>query len=115
VKAAEIARKQYESALHYLREPESGWQPRVLTCSAIEGRNIEGIWNDIQGYVEQARTSGYFGKRRSRQLVAWMRDYVELLLRERVRSVEAAMIRRVERGDVSPFRAAKELLEAAGL
>jgi LAO/AO transport system kinase len=115
VKAAEIARKQYESALHYLREPESGWQPRVLTCSAIEGRNIDGIWNDIQGYVEQARTSGYFGKRRSRQLVAWMRDYVELLLRERVRSVEAAMIRRVERGDVSPFRAAKELLEAAGL
>ena len=33
-----IARHMYESALHILRRKYDEWQPRVLTCSALEKR-----------------------------------------------------------------------------
>lgn len=36
-----IARHMYESALHILRRKYDEWQPRVLTCSALE--NVESM------------------------------------------------------------------------
>ncbi len=38
-----IARHMYESALHILRRKYDEWQPRVLTCSALEKRGIDEI------------------------------------------------------------------------
>lgn len=42
-----IARHMYESALHILRRKYDEWQPRVLTCSALEKRGIDEIWHAI--------------------------------------------------------------------
>ena len=36
-----ITRHMYESALHILRRKHAAWQPRVLSCSALERRGIE--------------------------------------------------------------------------
>lgn len=114
-KAASLARKQYESALHYLRAPESGWQPKVVTCSALERRNIDAIWNDVQQYAAATKASGYFDRRRSEQLVTWMQDSMHWMMHEKVRAMDDEVRGRVARGELSPFRAAKILLEAAGI
>ena len=114
-KAALRARKQYDSALHYLPAPESGWQPKVITCSALERRNIDTIWNEIQEYEAAAKSSGYFNRRRSKQLVTWMQDSMHWMMHEKVRAIDDEVRDRVARGELSPFRAAKMLLEAAGI
>ncbi len=114
VKSAAIARKQYEGALHYLRAAESGWQPRVVTCSALEVRNIDTIWKELQSYAALTRGSGYFAARRARQLVTWMQDSVQWMIRERLQVQEQEIRERVEKGEISPFRAAKLLLRASG-
>ena len=38
-----ITRHMYESALHILRRKHAAWQPRVLSCSALEQRGIEAV------------------------------------------------------------------------
>ena len=38
VTKALLARRQIDNALHLFPEPESGWRPKVLTCSAVTGR-----------------------------------------------------------------------------
>lgn len=114
-KAASLACRQYESAMHYLRAPESGWQPKVMTCSAIERRNIDGIWSRIREYVAITTASGYFARRRSQQLVTWMQDTMHWMMHQKVQALDDEVQSRVARGEISPFRGAKLVLEAAGL
>ena len=38
VEKAQLAQIQYKNALHLFPEKESGWEPRVLTCSALSKR-----------------------------------------------------------------------------
>jgi LAO/AO transport system kinase len=47
IKKAEIAKKEYENALHFLNPASSTWTPPVLTCSAVEMTGIDEIWNNI--------------------------------------------------------------------
>jgi LAO/AO transport system kinase len=38
-----VARAQYQNALHIFPAPDSGWNPEVITCSAIENSGIVAI------------------------------------------------------------------------
>lgn len=57
-----IARHMYESALHILRRKYDEWQPRVLTCSALEKRGIEEIWQAISDFQTRLTDSGRLEK-----------------------------------------------------
>lgn len=41
---AELAKTQFQGALRLFPLPESGWRPKVYTCSAVAGTGLEEVW-----------------------------------------------------------------------
>ena len=72
-----IAQHMYESALHILRHKYDEWQPRVLTCSALEKRGINEIWHAIIDFKTALTASGRLQQVRQQQSVEWLRKQTE--------------------------------------
>ncbi len=68
----QIAKRQYENALHIFPQSESGWTPVVNTASALKNIGIPEIWEKILEYKELAMENGYFEKNRREQQIQWM-------------------------------------------
>ena len=68
VKAAQMAQRQYQRALRLFPAGPSGVRTRVVTCSALSGDGIVGLWSAVQAYTQAVRTSGYFARHRALQL-----------------------------------------------
>lgn len=62
-----LAANNYRNALHLFPQNESGWQPRVFTCSAYSQEGIDTIWSTVMDYVKMTKQSGYFYKNRNEQ------------------------------------------------
>jgi LAO/AO transport system kinase len=82
-KAANVARRQYETALHLFPPTESTWIPKVLTCSAYEGTNLDKVWQTIESYISKTKENHYFDKRRKQQDKYWLKERInELILND---------------------------------
>ena len=116
VRQAESARQHYDNALGLLRH-EAGWKPRVMTCSALEGRNIDAVWRMIAEFSEQVTADGGLHKRRARQNEAWLdrlvRELVEqrLVRDPRIAAELPALRREVAAGTLTPLAAARRMVE----
>ncbi len=80
--AAQMARQEYESALHLFPLPESGLATPVLTCSSLEEQGIAEIWEKILAHQAHTQKNGYFEKNRKRQNHYWMHDQIRYYLEE---------------------------------
>ena len=49
---ANLAKIEYQNALHLMPTHKFGWTPKISTCSAIEGTGIESIWETINDYYK---------------------------------------------------------------
>ncbi|MDX1617947.1 MAG: methylmalonyl Co-A mutase-associated GTPase MeaB [Balneolaceae bacterium] len=109
--------REYKNALQLYPEPESGWQPDVVTCSALTGEGIEEIWKMILDYISHTKETGFFEKKRLRQAKNWMYETIQDRLMERFYSDPAVKNRREEiekkvaEGEMSSFKAAQTLLD----
>ncbi|WP_345768953.1 methylmalonyl Co-A mutase-associated GTPase MeaB [Citrobacter amalonaticus] len=72
-----IARHMYESALHIVRHKYAEWQPQVLTCSALEKRGIDEVWQTICDFRTQMTSSGRLQQVRQLQEIAWLKKQTE--------------------------------------
>jgi len=77
VRNAEFARNEFARALHYLTPVTEGWMPEVLTCSAMNQKGIDSLWQLISKFNEQTKISGIFDKRRKEQLKDWMHSMIQ--------------------------------------
>jgi len=117
VGAAERARAQAESALHFFPAAQSGWTPRAVTCSALTGAGIPEIWKNVLQYVGLTRANGWMERTRRAQQKRWMHEMIDESLRQRfdahpaVRHSIEALERDVAEGRTTSFRAARMLLE----
>jgi LAO/AO transport system kinase len=117
---AELARAEYERALHYLRPATRGWQTRAHLCSALTGEGVPDLWRVVEAFMDRGRTGGSLAERRRQQERQWVRQLVrdqleEMFLRHpavaaQLDDLEAA----VERGEVPAVTAARRLLDAFG-
>lgn len=64
---ANAARNDYAHAMHLLPPAESGWTPRVQTCSALTGEGITAVYDMLASYRSFATTTGYFARKRQAQ------------------------------------------------
>ena len=71
---ANLAKVEYQNALHLFPPTKSGWSPKVLTCSAFHKQGIDKIWNTINEYITLAKENGYFDKNRVEQYKATMHE-----------------------------------------
>jgi len=76
VQRAELAAREYNNALHYLRQTSKVWHPKALTCSATEGTGIPEIWNLIREYQQATTQSGEFVSHRTTQNIQWFESLI---------------------------------------
>ena len=114
---ANVSRQHYTSAMNLLRHT-TFWTPRVMTCSALKGVNIEAVWGMIVDYALQARDNNTFDSQRVRQNLDWMHQLVDEMLRLKlsrnaaVKTMLPALEQAVKDLKTTPYAAARQIIEA---
>ncbi len=117
VEKANLAKIQYKNALHLFPSKESGWDPRVMTCSAVEKSGIREIWQTITDHHQLIQSNGWFVQNRNIQARYWMFETINEQLRQGfynnplLKGKIAEMEAKVLRAEISSFEAARQLLE----
>ncbi len=115
---AERARIEYSSALHLFPASPDGWTPRVLTCSALQNRRIDDVWQVVLDHHDLLTRNGHLEQQRRRQALEWMNELVMLGLEESFRRDPHVAARwpelqeDVRQGRATPFATSRELLGA---
>ena len=114
---ANLAKAEYSNALHLFPPPETGWIPVVETCSAQTRDGIAQIWETIENFYSYTTVKGFFKLRRMEQDRQVLFDSIEEALKSGFYSRKdiAHQLKKMETevvaGRISPYVAAKELLE----
>ncbi|NDV45652.1 methylmalonyl Co-A mutase-associated GTPase MeaB [Paludibacter sp. 221] len=117
IEKAQVARTQFQNALHLFPPPESGWSPEVLTCSAIENSGIAEIWDMVERYIKFVKENSYFDRKRNTQSKYWMYETINEQLKSNfyqnadVQKMLQEEEKRVLTNEESSFIAAKKLLD----
>ena len=117
VERAEFARKQYETALHFLAPSSPNWTPPVLTCSALEMIDIDVIWETVLEHHTTFTQTGELKANREKQAVDWMWSLVKEGLKDRfyqnpeVKKILPGTMKEVENGTIASTVAASRLLD----
>ena len=121
IKPANQLKRTLKQITHALPAPRPNWATQVLTASSQTLGGIETCWNTLQLFAETMHESGEFETNRSRQAVDWMHRHFDELLRSRYEN-DASFLdrrtdleRRVAAGEITPVRAAEELLSVRAL
>ena len=69
---AKLAKTEFNRALHLFPAKNSGWTPKVTTCSAFEKTGIDNVWQIISEYLELVKGNNYFDEKRQTQNQFWM-------------------------------------------
>ena len=77
LKAAKLAKVEFNRALHLYPQKDSEWQPKVMLCSALKQEGIEDLWKDIQSYIEHSKENNYFEHNRKEQNKFWLLQTIE--------------------------------------
>jgi LAO/AO transport system kinase len=77
------AQAEYQSALHLLMATQTGWLPRVQTCSALENTGLAEVWQTIIEHQETLAKKGLIAEIRAKQNLDWMHNYIKQTLEER--------------------------------
>ncbi|HMA93354.1 MAG TPA: methylmalonyl Co-A mutase-associated GTPase MeaB [Polyangiaceae bacterium] len=118
---AELACREYATALHFMRQKHEVWTPMAQTCSSITGHGLTEIWAAIERHRKTLIESGLHHRMRQRQLVQWMWSMIEERLQTafsshpRVVQLAPSVEHALTSGEVTAARAATTLLEAFGI
>jgi LAO/AO transport system kinase len=114
---ANLAKNEYESALHTFPPNGSGWFPEVVTCSAIEKKGIAEIWELVEKHREMLTKNGKFVENRQNQNLSWMHDFIKQSLEQNfytnqnVSTKIKDLQKSVSEGKKLPIHAGLELLK----
>ncbi|MGS2726843.1 methylmalonyl Co-A mutase-associated GTPase MeaB [Psychroserpens sp. BH13MA-6] len=117
LKAAKLAKVEFNRALHLYPEKDSKWQPKVVLCSALERHGISDIWEVISSYIEHTKTTNYFESHRREQNKFWLLQTIEERLKSDffnkpiIKSELNKQLSLIEKGQTTPFMAADYLLQ----
>lgn len=114
---AEATAKELAGALRLVYAGTQGWVPPVVTCSALEHRGIDTVWNRLVRHREFLGSTGLREKRAQQQLdFTWalVRDELDQRLRtdEDVARVREEVRDAVLSGELAAASAADLILEA---
>lgn len=115
--AAKRAMAEYKSALHLFPPTESGWIPKVATCSAVHGKGISDIWEIVDAFVRHTKTKGFFDKKRKEQANYWLDEAITQELHrsfyknDELKHMLTQIRRQVQDGEISSYKAARILMD----
>jgi LAO/AO transport system kinase len=114
---ARIAAANMRSALHLFPPAESGWTPKVLTCSGYYAKGIQEVWDMIDEYVNFTKNNGHFERKRNEQAKYWMYESLNNRLKDvffhhpQVAAHLPVIEQKVLNSELSSFVAAKQLID----
>lgn len=114
---ADGARVSFQNALRLFPPQPSGWEPKVLTCSAVLNTGISEVWDNIKQYVTFTQQTGYFEERRKQQAVIRMHDTIieymnhSFYNNEKVKLIMPELERQLYEGSITSYKAAFNLLD----
>ncbi len=117
---AQIAKLDYESALHLFAPCAGGWSPPVMLCSASTGAGIAEIWECILRHEQFQKEHGLRAEMRREQSLSAMRQMISSELENAFRRnpAVASKLRQVEEqvrdGRMTSFAGARALLAEFG-
>lgn len=117
IQKSQLAKRQYENALHIFPQSESGWTPIVTTASALKNIGIPEVWEKMEEFNKLVHKNGYFEKNRREQQIQWMYNNIHEDLKqlfygsehitERLNVLEKDIID----DKISPVKAAEKIIE----
>ncbi len=116
LKAAKMAKNEFNRALHLYPAKESGWEPKTLLCSALKNEGIAEIWEVVSSYFEAVKTNGYFDHKRKEQNKFWLMQTIESRLKSEFYANPAVKLElekqliALDENRTTPFEAAEKLL-----
>ncbi|MBN9285678.1 MULTISPECIES: methylmalonyl Co-A mutase-associated GTPase MeaB [unclassified Flavobacterium] len=117
IKRARLAKTEYNRALHLFPMKNSGWSPKVTTCSALTNEGIADVWDTITAYFQLTQDNDYFSKKRREQNQYWLLETINEQLKRNFYNHPDIQIlldenkKAVQNNEISPFAAAQLLLE----
>ena len=114
---AERARMEYTHALHLFPASADCWTPPVLTCSAITGEGLTGVWQMILDHRQLIESNGFLAEARKRQALEWLNELLLIGIEDSFRNDPKIAARlpllhdEVRRGAITPFAASRDLLQ----
>jgi len=115
---AKLAKKAFETALHFYPPKTSGWQPKVLLASALYHQGTDEIAKQIANYVNLTKTNRYFDKNRSEQNTYWFFETVNQTIRkqfyqnDKIKKAIPELLKKIEKKEITAFDAAEILLNS---
>ncbi len=115
-KKAEMSASEFRNALHCFPVPPSGISPLVTICSAKEGTGIKEIWEAVRDFISRVKENGYFEKRREKQAVERMHDFIKDYLiysfyrNDEVKTCRGQVEDLLKKAEITSYRAAFILL-----
>jgi len=117
IRQSEMAKLQYQNALHIFPRSESGWTPVVSTASSTKNIGIDHVWDKISEYKEFVKKNGYFNKNRDHQQIEWMYNNINeelkrlLYTSEPIKENLSIFEKEIISSRVSPVKAAQMIIE----
>ena len=116
IKKANLAKVEFERALHLFPTKKSGWIPTTSTCSALIQDGIPEIWQTIEQFIALTKGNNYFFENRAAQNQYWMLETINEQLKTNfynnteIQKILDTTKKAVQNSEISPFAAAQELL-----
>lgn len=74
IKKANLARREYQNAMHLFPPKKNEWIPQALTCSSYTNTNMDKILETILSFENQTKINGHFYSDRKEQDKFWLRE-----------------------------------------
>jgi LAO/AO transport system kinase len=113
---AEVLRADTTRALHFFPSATEGWTTSVLTCSALHGEGIPGVWQAAEEFRASMTQKGILQRRRNSQQRDWMHSMIDEHLRTlfitdpEIQHLLPQIENAVESGSITAAHAAEKLL-----
>ncbi|PWA07258.1 methylmalonyl Co-A mutase-associated GTPase MeaB [Flavobacterium psychrotolerans] len=117
IRKANLAKTEFNRALHLFPAKKSGWIPTTATCSAITHDGIPEVWETISKFLEQTKGNLYFFEKRKEQNQYWMLETINEQLKlhffnhPEIQKLLDENKKAVQNDEISPFAAAQILLK----
>ena len=116
--SAEAAKISFQNVLNLFPLGESGWNPKAVVCSALNGTGVTELWKTIQEYFDFVKSSGYFEEFRKHQTIIKMDDEINEFLRntfyndEKIKKLMPELKTKLRNGEITSYKAAKMLIDS---
>jgi len=113
---AEMAKREYENALHLFPPLANGWIPKTITASALKNTGIQQAWDLISNYLDHTQSNGFFRSNRHQQSIHILKDTITGALNDHffknpeISNKLRLMEEKVLSDQINPYEAANLLL-----